>query len=390
MDIIHTFKHSPYITPSSFLLTHNHFTSSEVILQSHVHLLCIDEEVVKFIEFDEVVGSELFNTRKYPILPMAHMENAKRMIHVTRSDFDRIVDAVETSQREVVWMFHTGRCGSTVCSQIFNALPDWTVISENEAHIYTMSHSNYDIQEFCKTEHYEQMVVAWIKMYLRLIPQGNSVFWKANIVDPHIIPILQRKFPKHRILFSYRDVLPCGMSYYKAFGGLDGMLFAIYYILNPWLKHGREDKHSKQIRLCFTNGYNKSRCLRAMRSVLPNPGVMEWFVLFWATTVAMMREYREKAGVEFKCVKYEDLQSKPREVITDLFKYLNIPPEFVSLALQTMEKDSQAGLFFDREKRVNFKAWTRTTDSVKKCNAILDMFNLPDFDTEYIFPSLHT
>ena len=114
--------------------------------------------------------------------------------------------------------------------------------------------------------------------------------------------------------------------------------------------------------------------MRAMRSALPIPGVMEWFVLFWATTVTMMREYREKAGVELKCVKYEDLQSKPREVITDLFNYLNIPPEFASLALQTMETDSQAGPFFDREKRVNFKAWTRTTDSVKKCSAILDMF----------------
>lgn len=385
LRILHTFKHSPYITPSSFLLTHSHFTRPETVLQQHIHLLSIEHNVTKFIEFDKDVGAQLFDTRKYPILPIAHMQNAKKIIHMSRPDFDRMVSELETEDREVVWMFHTGRCGSTLCSQIFNSLPNWTVISENEAHIYTISHSDCELTALSYTERYEKLVTAWVRLYLRLIPSGHSVFWKANIVDPHIIPVLRKRFPKHKILFSYRDVLTCGKSYFRAFGSINGMLFAVYYILNPWLKRGDNDKHSKQIWLCFTNGYDKNRCLAAIRSALPDPGVMEWFVLFWATTITMMREYQQ-AGVKFKCLKYEQLQSNPREVITDLFSYLNIPTEHVSLALQTMDTDSQAGLFFDRENRDNSPVWNRTEESVRKCNSILRNFNLPQLDTPYFLP----
>lgn len=385
LQILYRFECNPLISPTSVLLVHERFTRPEVVLQPHIHLLSIEEDVAKFMEFDKSVAVELLNARKYPLLPLAQAKNAKKIIVIPRRDFNRIVSELEDRDREVVWMFHTTRCGSTLWSQIFNALPNWTVFSETNVHYYIMTHtiSDFDFKELTDTEQYEEMVVALIKMYLNLVPRTNNVFWKGMITDHNMIPVIRKRFPQHRILFCYRDVLPSGKSYYQAFANMELMKFSVFYLLNPWVTKGRDnDWRVRQIWIWYTCGYNKPLCLAAMRSALPDPGVMEWFVLFWASTITMIREF-QGSGIKFKFLRYEDMQSKPSEVVEDLFSYLNIPIGHVELALQATEADSQAGLFFDRAKRKDNPVWIRTSESVWKCNAILNAFNLPDLDSSY-------
>ena len=386
LKICYRFKYNHHVNPTSFCLIHERFIQTEAVLRPHIYPVYISEDVARFIELDQQMSSEILNTRKHPIRSHALTANAVKVIDVPRKDLDRIVSQLPDDRRRVVWMFHTTRCGSTVWSQIFNSLPDWTVFSEPDTHFYRMIYleSDFDYEKLTQTKQYEDMVVSSIQLYLNLAPKDNNIFWKATITDYHMIPIIQKRFPHHKILFSYRDVLPSGKSYFKAFANLDLMRFVVYYVLNPWLPRGSDEDRIHACWMAFTNGFSKTRCLTAIRSALPDPGVMEWFVLFWASTITMVQE-QQRSGLKIKSIKYEDMQTEPAKVINEVFKYVDIPTNFVELGLEATEKDSQAGLHFDQQHRKKNPAWVRTSESVRKCNAVLSAFDLPDLDSSFTF-----
>ena len=125
------------------------------------------------------------------------------------------------------------------------------------------------------------------------------------------------------------------------------------YCINPWLKKVRyDDVRARQSWLLFTNGYDKDQSLAAIRLAMPDPSIMEWYVLSWAGIMIMMNEFQLK-GVPFKSIKYEDLKTQPAELLQRVFEYLGIPTRYTNLALQTLKEDSQTGLFFDHDKRKN-------------------------------------
>ena len=383
LRLVHKFKYTPLISPNSVIVTHECFKNADIVLQPHIHLLSIEDDQARFIEFDKDIGMEVLNTRKYPLLISAQVSKAKKIINVPRNDFDEIVSGLEIGQGDVVWLFHSARCGSTAWSQIFNALPNWTVISESFTHVYNMicTETDFDLKELSETSRYEEMVVSLIKMHLKLAPKGNNLLFKGTATDVHKIPKICKRFPKHKILFGYRDVLPSARSYFQAFAA--DMEFLVDYCINPWLKKVRyDDVRARQSWLLFTNGYDKDQSLAAIRLAMPDPSIMEWYVLSWAGIMIMMSEFQLK-GVPFKSIKYEDLKTQPAELLQRVFEYLGIPTRYTNLALQTLKEDSQTGLFFDHDKRKHLAVWTRTGSSVSKCNAILDHFNLPDLDSSY-------
>ena len=383
LNVIYKVKHRAYVNPKSLLLWHSHFAKADIILRQNVHLLSIEKDVAKFMEFDSDI--DLFNTRRFPFISVAHADHVKKIIVIPRWELKRIVAGINIDNREVVWLFHHLRCGSTLWGQIFNALPNWTVISENQTHLYNAVYASEesDIQCWSKTDDYEERVVAMMKLFCRLAPTGNKIFWKAEVTDHHFIPIIQKRFPKHKILFAYRDAIGAGKSFVKTFGHRNVMVWYVHYLLNR--NHGPSLPANRQARaawLWFTNGYNPDICLEALSKAGANPQLMEWMVLLWACVVTMMKEF-QKEGVRFKCLKFEHLTQNPATVITDLFSHLNVPLDLVETALDAMKHDSQKGLFCSNENRQHNKPWMRTHDSVSKCNAILKFFNLPNLDDTF-------
>lgn len=79
-------------------------------------------------------------------------------------------------------------------------------------------HNMLDVAAFAETYEYENMVVACIKIHIRLAPKDHSIFWKTTNTEHHMIPIIKKRFPSHEILFVYRDCLPSAKSSYKALG----------------------------------------------------------------------------------------------------------------------------------------------------------------------------
>lgn len=340
-------------------------------------MISIEDDVAKFVEVDS--ESDLLNPRKYPLFSVGLSENIQKFIIIPRQDFDRIVAGVDESDREVVWMFHTMRCGSTLWSQIFYSLPEWDVISESITLCYSVFHGRQecDLEQFSKTVCYENMVEAWIKMYIRRFPKGHKIFWKAFPMDHHIIPILNKHFPRHKILFSYRDALASGKSYYRAFESIPLSVIGVK-VLNR-ISDSQPKGIFRHMWLWYTNGYKGKLCFQTICSVMPGTGFMEWYILLWAATITMMKEFSD-CGISIKYLKYEDLVANPAIEIRKLFKQLGIHEDFLEQAQLAMAHDSQDGMFLSLENRKKNKQWTRTDESMRKCNTILKAFNLPSLD----------
>lgn len=383
LDIRYTLKRNPLATPLSFITTHSHFTQPDIVLNKNVHLLSIEPDIARFLECDPDV--DLYNSRDFPFLHFAQTANAKRLITIPRSDLDVIVSNINIDDREVVWLFHTTRCGSTLWGQIFNSLPNWTTISESQTLYHSINYRRTDIsdlQTFAKTEEYEEMVVAWIKMQVSMIPKDQSIFWKSMTLDHHAVPIIQKRFPNQKIMFGYRDTLGSAKSYYKAFGSDPWINFSLKYFLNRKLTILPPVGRVRGMWFMFSNGYDLSFCSQTMQTAGTDPSVFEWFTMLWCCIVTMMRNFQAN-GVKFKSIKYEELQASPKKTIAGVFDYVGISASLVDTALAAMDRDSQAGAYFSKDNREVNRTWVSTEKSLNMCNHILMKFGFPNLDAEF-------
>lgn len=370
-----------YATPDAFVCSHETFTTTDILFKKNIHLLSLSKTEATFVELNE--GIDAYNTRQYPILFLVQTQYARRVMKVPIDIFYKLANQLDVSDRHVVWMFHSVRCGSTAWAQVFNSLPGWSVISDSQSLYVTVSYclDTPDMSSFAHTVEYSRMAQAIIKMNLSKMPAGQHVLWKGTVHDDHLIPIIAKHFPEHRMLFAYRNVLPSGVSFYKAFASIpfmknkDAHLSKNPFDTSPY-------SSVKTTRLFYTNGYDWDMCKRVIDEVRPQ-GTFEWYMFMWAAKVTATLEARLK-GVVIQPIKYEHLQSQPKITITKVLDYLGIPTEYVDTALKALEDDSQENTFFSRKRRARFADWIRTDESVRRCNQILQAFNLPSLDSDYI------
>ena len=92
----------------------------------------------------------------------------------------------------------------------------------------------------------------------------------------------------------------------------------------------------------------------------------------------------QAAGIPIKCVKYENLISDPYRTVCRLFSHVGVSLDLVDTALRAMERDSHAGLQFSKENRKKHPGWVETEAAIRRCNKVLQVFNLPDLQSDFV------
>ena len=376
-----------YANPNTFYTLHEGFTSTEVIFTRNMHLLYMNSKEAAFTEVDKTI--DIMNVRKYPLFFIAQNRHTTRIIVLPLTIFEEAINYMDDecdNQRQVVWFFHSTRCGSTAWAQVFNALPGWTVYSEPQIMHYTSVYGDHgckSIQEFSQTPAFDRYVTLMIKYNLINMPKGNNVFWKGTVLDEYMIPIIAKRFPKHKILFGYRDILPNALSFTKLVARFPAALVALRCTLG--MAEQCENKKvsiSRIINTNFTSGLSRENCHKVYTQVkLQN--AFERVIFMLAARLSVVRNFATESTVRF--VKYESLLSNQRAAISDLFHYLDVSVDLVDIAADALQCDSQAGLSIPRTDEVlPRRTWSRTDDSVQRCNIILRLFNLPEIDSPLV------
>ena len=373
---------SPIVTDHTYFTTHKCFEPASIIDEENVHLLALSNDEATFLRVR--ADLEIFNIRKNPIFFLAQTMNAKEMITLPRNVYNKMVEQIDISDREVVWLFQTVRCGSTVWAQIFGSLPSFMVISESQVMYHSIAfHSDMlNFQQFTRTKEYEDMVIAMIKSHVNYIPKNKKVFWKTCILDDHMIPIIHKHFPKHKMVFAYRNTLGCATSYERAFGWLPMVKQDCKRLVNAMF----EDKptgSARTMKIFYTNGFDPARCDKAIWRAKLSCSPFEWFVVLWAAKVSTVVQCINQ-GIDIKPAKYEYLQDDPKQTIREIFRYLGLSDDLLEIACKAMQPDSQAGLVFSQQNRTARGIWQRTEEAVQRCNSILKSFELPDLDSDFV------
>ncbi|XP_067949024.1 uncharacterized protein [Watersipora subatra] len=379
---------NPYApaTPKTYFTVHERFAPVDCVLNKKVHLFSVTSKSATFMELD----CDLFNIKEHPLSGHAQNNHAIRLIVVPIKVFNDLVDSIDVGDRNVVWMFHTTRCGSTAWVQVFNSLPGWTVYSAPFPMRYTLTfgdHGYSSAESFSKSPVFTRLAVSVIKLYIRQAPKGGSVFWKATIADEYLIETIASYFPHHKMLAAYRESFPSITSFYRTFNNDDYNR----YFCEIWLNHDPyDDKFWFDMSNldCWTNGYDHEFCKKVIISVQPKTA-LEWYCFLWAAKATLIKRAVE-AGVNIQTIKYDSLLQNGRTTIAKVFDYLGINSGLLDIASKALDYDSQAGIAnisWDTRKRAEGTEWSKDKNIVRGCEMILKAFGLPKLHSELSFPN---
>ena len=336
--------------------------------------------IVEFVELADDVDP--YNVRKSPLLGVLQLAKTKQIFRMPLKDVVERGKNLDVGDKKVVWMLHSTRCGSTAWIQIFASLPDWTAISEPQLfnNMYMNEFVEEGIEEGCRTETFKDMVEAFYKIWFSQLDSKN-VFIKNASFDQYLIPAITERFPEHKLLYGYRNVLPSGFSHYNTF---------YHFVLNYGCQQLRNDAKATSlpavvVKRVFTCRYQE--CIKYFEQIEAPYDQFEAFVMFWCSTTTSIRNAQQN-GIPIYGVKYEKMKEDEKRYVQDVFEHLGIDVSFVDRAMQALSVDSQTGLWFSKENRKKHNHhWTRTKEGEERATRMLNYFGFPDLDADYTLPN---
>ena len=366
-----------------FITVYRESISLDELMQKKIilHTLSLTTNSAYLVEFED--GDNPYNTRKYPLLQLAQKNYTKYVYIVPLDDFMNYCDSFDFASRHVVYLSHSARCGSTLWSQIFNALPGWEVVCENMflEHLLTNERPFGNAVEFSQSEQFSKMAVLGFKFHISRLRENQSVLFKMTNQDVHLQIPVYRYFKNMTVLHAYRNALPSAKSWYNSLDGFDRILPMQKTHERMNMPACRSEYIVKEFFDLYTQSYPE---WTAFVDKMKPRNLFEWFLLLWCSFNHGVR-LAEEEGIKVKYVKYEDFQENKETCIRKVFNYLGVDPSFVPLAMDATKADSQTGTVIAHEERKQNRHWIRTEESVNRCNQILEFMRFPDLDADFVF-----
>lgn len=296
--------------------------ASLILNDPSVSLYCYDpshDEAI-FVKTPEPV-----DLTKAPFFYQAQYEHAEQLIAVPRSTFLELGEQARAPANPVIMIHSVGRCGSTLLSQVFDAVPNTVSLSEPDIF------SNFLLMRELNGRNNTQiqaLLQATFNLQLKPLPhRADTQHWAIKFRSSgfEIADLISQVLPNSHNIFLYRNVEDQTRSAIRAFGlqtsparKLSGSLLQRWLKLVPLLK-----KYKWQARW---RGLDR----------------IDLSVLAW---LSRMERYLALAheNAPVCAVRYEDMISEPEQVIRTLFQAVSLPETAVSQTLHVFQKDSQAG-----------------------------------------------
>ena len=214
---------------------------------------------------------------------------------------------------ELVLLYSVGRCGSTLVSKLWQALPDTYSLSEPD--VFTDISKLRELRLLGDGEA-TQLLETTVRLAYkpRRACTRFVLKFRARCID--LAELMYGLFPAARLLFIYRNAFDCIDSYVRVFGDepVDEATFLRTF------PHARSSRGEPWHRLGRVGG--------------PLVG--------WADGMKRYLAMRER-GLPFFAVRYEDLVKDPERSIAQLFRHCAAPALSVERISEVMVRDVQAG-----------------------------------------------
>lgn len=306
--------------PSNFVLSDGDAVPAGTVLDTDHELYCLDDEHRRALFVRTPPGTELAGA---PFFYLAQYRAAQELVAVPYGTLHALADTLPDPA--LVMLYSVGRCGSTLLSRGFTAVPGVRSLSEPDVFSDVAMLRHWDPS---REDEYGRLVRSCVRILgrsaptLAVKPRGGAL----GIAD-----LVRARFPDSHALFLYRDAERWMESMHAGFTpslpAADAMPTFLRYLLSqaPLLGPFAAD-HGRQ------------------------PFLAETYALTW---LSMMDRYvgLRDAGVPFLPLRYEELIAAPRETLAAVLEWCGLPTAAVDEVVATFATDSQEGTRLSRAAR---------------------------------------
>jgi hypothetical protein len=322
-----------------------------VVENPYLSLYCLDDinKQAIFVELPPEV-----DLTRVPFVYQTQYDHASRLIAVPYETFSHLATTLpEVTQP--IFVYSTGRSGSTLISHVFNESKVVASLSEPDVatqFVQLRMGGNYPESKLCQ---FAQSTLRFLfKSYHT--PEIRAHALKFRSEGLRIMDFFQAAFPQAKNLFLYRDAIGFATSHYRIFKS-DG--FAEYSSVSEWLSIFEAILHGDFSHL---RAYLDDGCEQI--------SIPELFSLWW---IAHMDFYlaQVERGVPVLAVRYADINQSPADVLKAVFAYCDLPPSAVQQGLKAFDRDAQAGTKLARENPKEGNKLKLTEEQIRSIMAVL-------------------
>ncbi|KAF6033324.1 hypothetical protein EB796_008370 [Bugula neritina] len=375
-----------------FLSTHMRFVHPTYALQKHITLMTVTDKEAIFSIHDP--DEDVLDVRKYPFLSLAQPTKTNYLLIMPISSMIKLGEELGDPKAKVIWIYHTGRCGSTAMSQVFNSLPDVVSISEPlclfslEMVFKEKSLGKKEVAYF-NSKDYQTIYKNAVRLILKPYRKEAKIFAVKSQaymskIDLQLIPKL---FPEFCEIFMYRGIKEQIISMYKPTRGghLQGEI-SLAVANNPLLSRLLPNVYPSSILFVSCSNQQHLKWVFKKENLLKSDDFTISVIQFVETCF----HYKEMVakGSPVVAVKYEHLRDDNAKFFEVLFNHvgLELTPERKRLIDQALSEDSQKGTFLDR-KRMEVKKIEITPAMIDSANDYLNYYGLPSWGEHLTLPN---
>jgi len=349
-----------------YTLSHNRFENPQYIFDNdHVSLITINEENAIF-GVAKKKGMHLWKFEYYTFMRLGQMFYCNQLILVPLNHFHRMAEELGDPKGQLIFLFNTARCGSTLLTQMIQTTGKCISISEPDsfnvlALWYKSKGDTPELRQLNKD------VVRWTcRPYKDFTPLAQLL--KITSISAYALPKFKEIYPNSKYLFMYRDVVKVAQSMYRF-----TQEFPTIVMANTLGK----------LSAALTE-----KCVDAMGYSGKEFRYKFWDDLSLGVFLAIItsKTYMElrRNGFDVCAVRYEDIIKDRHFAAKAILKFCGLPESLEENFLKGLEFDSQRGSIVSREILARHKDPPLTPESRRLSNEALKKNGLPIIGDEWL------
>ncbi|TRY63442.1 hypothetical protein TCAL_16609 [Tigriopus californicus] len=354
----------------SFLLSHIGYESVDILKRDEATLLFATPTRAYFVLSPP--NFDVYDTTKGVFCFVVQFSSATELLSLPLKDFLRFTNDLGDPKANVVLLSNTGRCGSTILTQMLEEVPKTLVMSEP---FYFMSlvglldskhpKTPLDIQadpNLLVQAGFRAQCKPWIKK------QVDHVFIKSLSVTITQSAFIARCFPAVHHLFMFREPRSHMKSFFAVYQSLPRIISQVF--LRFTLKEFLAQLCPADTKYGYAVEELKNIAAREFHTYKP-------FLVWWCLHVLNYVEYSERGWIQSFGFAYEELMDNPRDILVKILTHCGMPLTHVDACLRTMDQDSQRGSSLSRDKLKKLRTLKFTSEDVLEMNDIMAKLDFP-------------
>ncbi len=290
-----------------------------VVEEPTISLYCLDHANQRAIFVETPADSDL---ARAPFYYQAQYDAAKALIAVAYDTLHQLASDVVVDPHRISLLYSVGRCGSTLVSRALSQADG--IYSFSEPDVFTQlsagraADGSNDAQVSSLTRDCMNIMCAAAQ-------SGGATAWsfKFRSVGVELGDIIYRSFPEAKVIFLYRHADGWAKSAARA-----------YRIYDIGVPAGQPRTTARYARL------NPAiRAYMATHTTLSPIEILSWM---WVSRMDRCLDLQQ-LGVPMFCMRYEDVQAVPRQMLSAMFAYCGLTVQDATRIAHVVAQDSQAG-----------------------------------------------